>query len=319
MPETPPNSLVAIVGPTGSGKSGLAMALAAEFSGEVVSCDSLQIYRGFDIGTAKLAPGERRGIPHHLMDILDPDEIFTAGEFARRARAALDDISSRAKLPVICGGTGFYLRALLDGLFAGPQRDGALRARLEARRRRRPESLHRILRRLDPAAARSIHWNDTPKLIRAIEVCLLTRRPLTELYGTGRNALSGYSPLQLGLAPPRQALYQRLDERCRLMFAGGLVEEVRGILALGYPSSAKPFESVGYKQVVRMLNGELSGEEALLLAQRSTRRYAKRQVTWFRADARIEWLTGFGDEEDVRRRAIERVREFLPSAARYIE
>jgi tRNA dimethylallyltransferase len=315
VPETPLKPLVAIVGPTGSGKSDLALAIAAEFSGEVVNCDSLQIYRGFDIGTAKLPPAERLGIPHHLIDILHPDEIFTAGEFARRARAALKEISGREKLPVICGGTGFYLRALLDGLFAGPRRDEALRARLEARRKRRPESLHRILRRLDPPAARAIHSNDAPKLIRAIEVCLLTRRPLTELYGTGREALSGYAVLQLGLAPPRQALYQRLDERCRRMFAGGLVEEVRGILARGYPATAKPFESVGYKQAMGMLNGELTGEEALLLAQRSTRRYAKRQVTWFRADPRIEWLAGFGDAHDVRRKAIERVREFLAAAA----
>ena len=316
MPETPLKPLVAIVGPTGSGKSDLALAVAAEFGGEVVNCDSMQIYRGFNIGTAKLPPEERRGIPHHLIDVQDPDGIFTAGEFARRARAALWEISSRNRLPVVCGGTGFYLRAMLDGLFAGPQRDKALRSRLEARRRRRPESLHRLLRRLDPAAARAIHSNDAPKLIRAVEVCLLTRRPLTELYGTGRDALSGYAALQLGLAPPRQALYQRLDERCRRMFAGGLLEEVRNILAGGYPAAVKPLGSVGYKQAMGVLNGELTGEEALLIAQRSTRRYAKRQVTWFRADSRIEWLAGFGDAEDVRRRALERVREFVAAVSK---
>jgi tRNA dimethylallyltransferase len=303
--------LVAVTGPTGSGKSELALELCRAFGGEVVNCDSVQLYRGFDIGTAKLRPEERRGVPHHLIDVLTPAETCSAGDYSRRARAVIAAISSRGALPVVCGGTGFYLRALLDGLFAGPGRDQTLRDRLSARHRRRPDSLHRILRRLDSAAAASIHRNDAPKLIRAIEVCLLARRPMTELQRSGRDALSGYAVLQLGLWPPRAELYRRLDERCRRMFAGGLADEVRGILAQGYPPTAKPFESLGYKQVLAMCSGAYGCDEALLLAQQATRRYAKRQLTWFRGDGRIEWLHGFGDSGEIRGAAAARVSRFL--------
>ncbi|MGA2157241.1 MAG: tRNA (adenosine(37)-N6)-dimethylallyltransferase MiaA, partial [Bryobacteraceae bacterium] len=217
--------MVALVGPTGSGKSELALQLAEAFQGEVVNCDSLQVYRHFDIGTAKLGIDERRGIPHHLIDILEPDALFTAGEFARAARDAAARISARGRLPIVCGGTGFYLRALLDGLFAGPERDQALRDRLGAREKRRAGSLHRVLRRLDRAASAKIHPNDVPKVMRALEVCLLTRRPVTELFERGRTALTGYRVLKLGLLPDRDALYQRLDARCARMFEAGLVEE----------------------------------------------------------------------------------------------
>ncbi|MEO7650752.1 MAG: tRNA (adenosine(37)-N6)-dimethylallyltransferase MiaA, partial [Bryobacteraceae bacterium] len=215
MTDQPPLSpLVAICGPTGSGKSELALYLSEQFGGEVVNCDSLQIYRHFDIGTAKLPVEERRGIPHHLLDILNPDEIFTAGEYARRGREVLSDITNRGSLPVVAGGTGFYLRALIDGLFDGPPRDEALRARLTKRERLRPGSLHRILSRLDPDSARAIHANDVPKVIRALEVSLLTRRPMSEWYRAPRNALSGYRPLLIGLNPPRDALYEKLNVRC---------------------------------------------------------------------------------------------------------
>jgi tRNA dimethylallyltransferase len=320
MPETPGTSfcsdaprlpLVAILGATGSGKSSLALDLAQNFDGEIVNCDSLQIYRYFDLGTAKLPAGERRGIPHHLIDILNPDEIFTAGEYARRAREVINAISARGRLPIVAGGTGFYLRALLSGLFAGPERDQALRDRLAARERRRPGSLHRLLTRFDIQSARRIHRNDTPKVTRALEVCLLARRPISELFAAGRNALEGYRILKLGLWPDRDALYQRLDRRCQEMFEGGLADEVRGILARGFPASCKPFESHGYKQILQQLNGELSPKEALFYAQRNTRRYAKRQMTWFRQESPVEWLRGFGDDAGVSREALQRVRNFL--------
>ncbi|HEY7393169.1 MAG TPA: tRNA (adenosine(37)-N6)-dimethylallyltransferase MiaA [Bryobacteraceae bacterium] len=312
VPELPPVArIVAITGPTGSGKSDLALALAEEFHGEVINCDSLQVYRHFNLGTAKLSLPERRGIPHHLIDIVDPDELFTAGEYARRARVVLEEISSREKLPIVAGGTGFYLRALLDGLFAGPERDAALRERLVSRERRRTGSLHRILRRLDPAAARNIHPNDVPKLTRALEVCLLTQRRVSELFRAGRDALRGYHILKIGLDPSRDSLYARLDERCRRMFESGLVEEVKHILALGFSAEAKPFESHGYKQALQLLRGELTLKEAIFYAQRNTRRYAKRQMTWFRQERGMAWLKGFGEEPGIRASARELVREYL--------
>jgi len=300
-----------ILGPTGSGKSDLALRVAAEFSGEVVNCDSLQIFRYFDIGTAKLPFDQRHGIPHHLIDILDPDQLFTAGEYARLAREVLAEISTRGRLPVVAGGTGFYLRALLDGLFPGPARDQALRDRLAERERRRPGSIHRLLGRFDPQAAGRIHPNDLPKMMRALEVCLLTRRPVTEIYQEGRDELRGYETLKIGLSPPREQLYERLDQRAEHMFQTGLIDEVRGILARGFAVSAKPFESHGYRQAVQFLNGELNQAQAVFYAQRNTRRYAKRQMTWFRQEPGVEWFTGFGDELQLQQVIIDRVRSFL--------
>jgi tRNA dimethylallyltransferase len=303
--------MVAVVGPTGSGKSDLALHLAEAFQGEVVNCDSLQVYRHFDIGTAKLSVEERRGIPHHLIDILEPDALFTAGEFARVGRDAMAEVSARGRLPIVCGGTGFYLRALLDGLFAAPERNQALRDRLGARERRRPGSLHRVLRRLDRAAAAKIHHNDVPKVMRALEVCLLTRRPVTELFEQGRAALTGYRVLKLGLLPDRDALYQRLDARCAAMFAAGLVEEARHILDLGFAETIKPFESHGYKQALQLIRGELNPREAVFYAQRKTRNYAKRQITWWRKEPDLVWLRGFGEEPGIVEEAVGRVGAFL--------
>jgi tRNA dimethylallyltransferase len=303
--------LVAVIGPTGSGKSDLALRIAVEFHGEILNCDSLQIYRHFDIGTAKTPPSQRRGIRHHLIDIAEPDEVFTAGEFARRATDTLREISARNHLPVVAGGTGFYLRALLDGLFPGPARDDGLRARLAQRQARRPGSLHRLLRRFDPAAAARIHPNDVPKLIRALEVCLISRSSMTRMFAQGRRALQGYRTLKIGLSPDREALYERLDARCEAMFRGGLVDEVKRILAMEYSEQVKPFESHGYKQVLEMLRGELTEKEALFYAQRNTRRYAKRQVTWFRQERGVEWLRGFGQDDTVQKAAIDLVCTFL--------
>ena len=303
--------LVAVAGPTGSGKSDLAILIADTFDGEIVNCDSLQVYRHFDIGTAKLPLAERHGIPHHLIDILDPDQLFTAGEFARVARETIADISARGHLPIVAGGTGFYLRALIDGLFAGPARDQPLRDRLAAREARRPGSLHRLLSRFDSATAARIHANDVPKVTRALEVCLLTRSRVSELFQTGRDSLTGYRTLKLGLFPDRELLNPRLDARCEWMFSHGLVEEVRHILSLGFAPACKPFESHGYKQAMQFLNGELSAKDALFYAQRNTRQYAKRQITWFRREPAIVWFKGFGDSAAIREDALSRVASFL--------
>lgn len=303
--------LLAIVGPTGSGKSELALAVARRFPAEVVNCDSVQLYRYLDIGTAKLAPAERQGVPHHLIDVADPDELVTAGDYARRARPLLAEIAGRGHLPIVVGGTGFYLRALLDGLFPGPQRDPALRERLAARETAQPGWLHRMLARLDPAAAARIHPHDTNKLIRALEVCLLTRRPLSKLWAEGRDRLHGFRTLKIGLDPPRALLYARLDERCRAMFERGLIEEVRQILARGFPETSKPLEALGYRQALEVLRGRLAPEEAIYLAQRETRRYAKRQWTWFRGDPEIEWFAGFGSDRHLQASVLERVEQYL--------
>jgi len=303
--------LVAVAGPTGSGKSDLALLLAENFHGEVVNCDSLQVFHYFDIGTAKLPMAERRGIPHHLIDIAEPDALFTAGEYARLAREIISEISARGSLPIVAGGTGFYLRALVDGLFEGPARDQSLRDRLAAREARRPGSLHRLLARFDRGAAEKIHPNDVPKVTRALEVCLLTRRPVSELFRQGRDALRGYRVLKLGLLPDRDELYGRLDRRCELIFESGLVEEVKRILGLGFSGKEKPFESHGYKQALQFLRGELNLREALFYAQRNTRNYAKRQLTWFRREPDLVWLKGFGDDPAIREAAVDRVRRFL--------
>jgi tRNA dimethylallyltransferase len=299
--------LVAIVGPTGSGKSDLALRICEEFGGEAVNCDSLQMYRYLDIGTAKLSEEARRGIPHHMLDILNPDEVSTAGEYATRARPLLDAIAARA-LPVVVGGTGFYLRALLDGLFPSPPRDAQLRADLERREQRRTGALHRLLRRFDPAAARAIHANDIPKLIRALEVRLLTRRPITAWFAEGREALAGFRPVKIGLDPPRAALYAQLNARCRQMFEAGLIEEVQRILDMGWKEPIKPFESHSYRQALRVLRGTMTVEQAILEAQTNTRRYAKRQMTWFRKEPGVEWLKGFGGDQTVQDAAVEFVR-----------
>jgi tRNA dimethylallyltransferase len=309
LPKKP--GLIAIAGPTGSGKSALALDLASRFAGEVVNCDSVQIYRYFDIGAAKVPEEERRGIPHHMIGVANPDEVFTAGDFARAARPILNEIAGRGHVPVVTGGTGFYLRALIEGLAPGPARDEALRAVLQAREARRPGCAHRWLRRLDPLAAARIHANDLPKVIRAIEICVSTRRPVTEVFAEGRDALEGFRVLKIGIFPGREKLYERLGLRMEEMFAAGLIEETASILARGYSAGCKAFESIGYKQALQSMNGELSPKDALFYATRETRRYAKRQMTWFRQDPGLEAFSGFGDDPEVAARVEERVEGFL--------
>ncbi|HLG97495.1 MAG TPA: tRNA (adenosine(37)-N6)-dimethylallyltransferase MiaA [Bryobacteraceae bacterium] len=284
-----------ILGPTGSGKSELALRIARDLQAEVVSCDSVQVYRRFNIGTAKIPESKRGGVPHHLIDIVEPGELFTAGDYAREAAVVLRQIAGRGSIPVLAGGTGFYLRALLEGLSPGPVRDEAVRADLMNREQRRPGSLHRILKRLDATAAKRIHPNDLNKTLRALEIRLLERRPSAELFAAGRLALCGFHPIKIGLTPPRHLLYRSLDERTAAMFEHGLIHEVRELIASGVPSNAKPFESLGYKQALQALRGELNEQQAIESAQRETRRYAKRQLTWFRRETGVHWLAQFGD------------------------
>ena len=309
-----PYPLVVILGPTASGKSELALAAAERYNGEVINYDSVQVYRRFNVGTAKLSPSERRGIPHHLIDIVEPEKLFTAGDYARRAREALSRIRANQRLPVLAGGTGFYLRALLEGLFQGPQRDEALRRCLEWRAEVKSAGyLHRVLRRLDAASAQRIHPNDTPKLIRAIEVCLRARAPLSSLWRKGREALAGYDVLRFGLAPPREALYERIRRRAENMFGGGLVDEVRNLLAEGVSRRARAFGSLGYKQALDYVDGKLPLDQAIDTTAKLTRRFAKRQLTWFRREPNVHWVEGFGDDPTVQKKVLDRLEKKLTS------
>ena len=300
---------VIVLGPTGSGKTALSLDLAERFNGEIVSCDSVAVYRGMELGTAKPTFEERAGVRHHLIDVTPPDEHFTAGEYSRQARAALNDIAQRGKLPIVTGGTGLYLRALTLGLFAGPARQVDLRARLTRSKQRHGDAwLHRILGRLDPASAARIHANDSPKLMRAIEVCLAARKPMSDVLGdrtTARDPLTGFRLLRVGLSPPRKELYGRLNRRAAAMFAAGLVEETRGLLERYGP--VKALDSLGYRQALAVLSGSLNEEKAVEAAQQGHRNYAKRQLTWFRREADVHWLPGFGDEAETVSAAIELV------------
>jgi tRNA dimethylallyltransferase len=297
--------LLVIVGPTGSGKTALSLDVAEKRNGEIVNCDSVAVYRDFEIGTAKPTPEERSRAPHHLLDIVDPREAFTAGDYARVARDTIGDIARRGRLPIVAGGTGLYLRALLEGLFEGPPRSEELRERLRAREREKgPGYLHGVLKRLDPDAAASIHANDTPKLIRGIEVCISARERMSELWKRGRDPLRGFRVLKIGLNPDRNALYTRLNARAAKMFEAGLIDETRRLMDR-YGVDARPLGSTGYAQAVQFLRGEIDRKLALWAAQQSHRNYAKRQITWFRREADVHWLAGFGDEPELQKAAIE--------------
>jgi tRNA dimethylallyltransferase len=301
--------LLVVLGPTASGKTALSIALAEQFQGEIVNCDSVAMYREFDIGTAKPSREERSRAPHHLFDFVDPTLEITAGEYARRARKVIAEISARSHLPIVVGGTGLYLRALLEGLFAGPQRSEELRGRLRERATERGSGyLHRILQRLDRASSRKIHANDVPKLIRAIEVCLASRQKMSDMWQRGRDPLTGFRIFRLGLDPDRALLYDRINHRARKMFDTGLIEEAKTLLQK-YGDTARPLVSLGYKQAVQFLRGELTLDQAVLSAQQGHRNYAKRQMTWFRREPDVLWLNGFGDDLGLRARAVEVIQD----------
>ncbi len=307
--------LVVVLGPTASGKTALSLVLAERFHGEIVNCDSVAVYREFDIGTAKPNPSERARAPHHLLDYVDPTTPLTAGDYSRRAREVLQEILARGHMPIVVGGTGLYLRALLEGLFPGPPRSEDLRGRLrEIAANQKPDYLHRILQRLDGAAASKIHANDTPKLIRAIEVCLTSRSKMTDLLRQHpSDPLRGFRILRLGLDPDRQALYERINLRAQQMFDAGLVEETQRLLD-EYGDGAGPLSSLGYKQAVQFLRGEISRAEALRLAQQGHRNFAKRQMTWFRREPEVEWLHGFGDDAQIQHEAAIRIENALQTS-----
>ena len=323
--------VVVVLGPTASGKTALALAIARRFRGEIVNCDSVAMYREFEVGTAKPSAAERAEVPHHLLDCVDPLADISAGQYARQARQVLREIvlredvlresGQRSHLPIVTGGTGLYLRALLEGLFRGPQRSEELRNKLRSRAKQHgPEHLHRILRRLDAAAASRIHANDVPKVIRAIEVCLASRQTshqtshptshptMTELWQQGREPLRGFRILRLGLNPERKALYARINQRAAKMFedgpiAGGLIAETERLLKK-YGDQARPLKSLGYKQALQYLRGEVDRESALAAAQQAHRNYAKRQITWFRQEPDVHWLAGFGDDPAIQAEGI---------------
>jgi len=301
--------LVAVLGATGSGKSALSLTLARRFKGEIISCDSVAVYRGMEVGTAKPSGTERAEIPHHLLDLLDPDEAMTAGDWARMARIVAHDVVSRGRLPIVQGGSGLYLRALTEGLAALPPRCPALRARLLASAQSRPPGyLHRLLRRVNAPAAGRIHPNDQLKLIRAIEIAL-GGRPKAAAQG----ALQGFRLLRIGLDPPRAALYERLNHRAAGMFTDGLLAETRA-LQHGYGTGAQALGALGYREAAAVLSGSLGEEAAVTMMQQGHRNYAKRQMTWFRREPEVHWLPGFGDTQEIGEQAAQLVAAALEAS-----
>jgi len=286
----------AVVGPTASGKSALALALAERYGGEIVNCDSTAVYRGFDIGTDKVPQADRRGIPHHLIDIVEPTHEYTAAEFTRDASLAIRDILSRGRVPIVVGGTGLYYRALTRGLFPGPGKDEALRARLETRAAvRGPGYLHRMLRRVDPDSARRIQPRDVKRMVRALEVFLLTGRPLTAHFADTVPPLPDVELIGVALRLPADATSARVTRRVDEQFARGLLDEVRGLLASGVPETARPFGGLVYRQALELLRGVRGDAETRALIAQENRRYARRQLIWFRKEPNLDWFAGPGE------------------------
>jgi tRNA dimethylallyltransferase len=324
----PGKPLVVLVGPTASGKTSLALRLAEEFNGEIVSCDSVAVYREMEIGTAKPTREERALIQHHMIDIAWPDEACTAGDYSRQAREALAGISTRVgtateksggHLPIVAGGTGLYLRALIDGLFPAPPLKPGQRERLrDLATTRGPAYLHRLLTRLDKDAAAAIHVNDVSKVVRAVEVSLASdqplgargRTPMTAQWQKGRDALSGYRILRLGLNPPRALLYERINQRAAAMFDRGLIEETERLIAR-YGRDCRPLASLGYAEAAAVLENKLTREQAVAQAQQGHRNYAKRQLTWFRREPGMRWLEGSGGDRDITDQALHLVAQHL--------
>jgi tRNA dimethylallyltransferase len=298
--------LLVVLGPTASGKSALAIELARRLGGEVLLCDSTQVFRHFDIGTAKTPLAEQQGVPHHLTDLVEPDGLFTAGEYRRRALEVLANLKTRRKLPILAAGTGLYLRALLEGLAEAPERSEDLRRRLGREADRHgAEYLHRLLTKLDAEAAARIARRDRQKVIRAIEIRVLAKKSVGEVHRAGRDALKGYEITKIGLAPARPALYSRINERTGSMIAAGWIGEVQDLLAAGVLPNAKPFEFIGYSEVRDHLAGEIGLDEAIGKIEQSTRQFAKRQMTWFRREKDVHWLAGFGDDANIQKQALE--------------
>ncbi|HOY98023.1 MAG TPA: tRNA (adenosine(37)-N6)-dimethylallyltransferase MiaA [Candidatus Aminicenantes bacterium] len=284
-------TLVFILGPTGSGKSAFALRLAEERGGEIISCDSMQVYRGFDIGTDKPSAEDRARVPHHLIDVADAGTQFHAADFAALALEAIAAVRERERIPLVVGGTGLYFKALEDGLFPGPGRDEAVRSALDAEAGERgPEVLWERLAAVDPAYAAKTGRRDRIRIVRALEVFTLTGRPISEHFKRTEGLLGDERPVKIGLDRPRADLYRRIEERVDRMFDRGLIEETRRLLAGGVPESAAPFKALGYKHVLRLLRGEIGPDEAAALTKIDTRHYAKRQMTWFRKMPGVRWI-----------------------------
>jgi tRNA dimethylallyltransferase len=302
---------VAVLGPTGSGKSALALSIARSFRGEVINCDALQIYLGMDIGTAKASWEERLEIPHHLLDLRRPGEDFSAGDYLRAGRETLRRIQAKGTLPVIAGGTGFYFRALSKGLFEGPGRSEDLRVRMRrVLERRGSVRLHRALARVDPEAAGRISPADASRIVRAYEVFLLTGKPISCWQQQPTDQLTGFRWLKLAISWPREALYERIDRRVDTMIQRGFIEEVRELLR-SYPPDSHAFKAIGYGQIAAFLEGRTKLEDAVEEIKRETRRYAKRQLTWFRAENGVRWLEGTLGADRIEAQAAELVSSFV--------
>jgi len=304
MPPAP--RLLAVLGPTATGKSALGLALAERLGGEIVACDSTAVYRGFDIGTDKVPRADQRGIPHHMVDVADPLEEYSAARYAREAEAVIRSITARGRLPVLVGGTGFYYRALTRGLFPGPGRDPALRARLvRVAERRGPERLHDWLARVDPESGRRIQPRDLKRTVRALEVYLLTGRPLTQHFAETRAPIGDYEISTVALTLPAERIAERVATRVDQQFARGVVDEVRSLLARGVPETAHPFTGLVYRQILEMLHGVRTETETRELIVRENRHYARRQLIWFRKEPNLQWISGAGEEEPTLARAVD--------------
>jgi tRNA dimethylallyltransferase len=305
---------VAVLGPTATGKSALALAIAERYGGEIINCDSTAVYRGFDIGTDKIAAADRRGIAHHLIDIAEPTDDYTAAQYARDAAVAIRDVHARGRLPILAGGTGFYFRALTRGLFPGPGRDAALRQRLETIAARREVTfLHRLLGKVDPESALRIQPRDLKRLVRALEVYFLTGRPLTAHFADTQSPIADVEVLEIGLRLPAADISRRVTRRVDAQFARGLLDEIRALLGRGVPEAARPFGGLVYRQAMEHLRGVRDEASTRALIAQENRRYARRQLIWFRKEPNLSWFDGPGESaatiDAVQRVIAERLQE----------